>query len=116
MVPLEAVTVKVTEAKFGTLWLKGWTVITAGGPEARQRPAARKTKKRKQTAVFFNRSLWGSLFVNTLGDQKLLPCHALESVGQLDAEGPPILLESILHMEPGGGVVIFAIQHIVNAG
>src|SRR5438105_4332166 len=73
VVPLEAVTEKVTEAKFGTLWLEGWTVITAGGPWARQRPATRKPKKSRQRAVFFNRLLVGSLFVNTLGEPKATP-------------------------------------------
>ena len=36
MVPLVATTEKVTLSLIGTLWLKGWTVMTGSGPAPKQ--------------------------------------------------------------------------------
>ena len=44
------------------------------------------------------------------------PNYGLEAIGQLEAKTAAILLDYVLDVEPGGGIAIFAIQHVVNAG
>jgi hypothetical protein len=62
VVPLEAVTVKVTLPRIWTVWLKGWTVMTGGGVAEQGLGSSSKAGKSKQIAACFNRRLNVTMF------------------------------------------------------
>src|ERR1039457_4402723 len=67
---------KVTLPPFGTVWLKGWTSITGGGPLPRQSDLNRQKRKAHSTAILAaTLRICGCFFVRIRDNQKPFSCH-----------------------------------------